>query len=258
MISGSGKSVGRGLRTSHRQQPALHWPVAGTTGRQTFARLTVLFAVAIWSQHAPPAKAIITADNSGTHTTTPGQGFTRQGSVPLNIDGVVQITTDTQTQSGENIEFLGTGGLIADRYILTAAHVLTIVDPQANVVSQQIDMFGANNKVRFSLPDGDHFVPIAGVSLHPDYYHPFLGYDIAVIELVEDAPGTVPRYPIYTGSNEFGLSVFVKVGYGAAGWGGNITRDADHQKRAGFNAYEANETYWANAFLIMLITPWGM
>jgi hypothetical protein len=213
--------------------------------------LIAVVAAGSWLSLAARTQAIITADGYGTHETTPGQPFTRQGSAPLNTDGVVQIFVDTQTFGGENIEYTGSGALISDRHVLTAAHLLTIVNAPNLVVQQQIDLFGTGSEVRFDLAGagGDQFVPIAGVSLHPDYFHPFIGYDIAVIELAQDAPASVPRYPIYTGDDEFELSFFVKSGYGQAGWGGDPQqRSVDNRKRAGFNAYEASELFWAESF----------
>jgi hypothetical protein len=143
--------------------------------------------------------------------------------------------------------------LIAHRYVLTAAHVLAVANPHTNILERQIDIFAANNRVHFSLPGGDQLVPIAGVSLHPDYSHrhPFvgldLGSDIAVIELAADAPTAAPRYPIYTGSGDL-PSPFFKIGYGLAGWGNNTVRAPDHLKRAGLNHYEVDETYWIEAY----------
>jgi V8-like Glu-specific endopeptidase len=93
--------------------------------------------------------------------------------LPLDYDGVVQILTDTRSASG-TIDFRGTGALISDRHVLTAAHVLGVTDPVSVVVLQQIDVFASNNRVRFHVPGGDQYIPIAGVSLHSDYRHSFL------------------------------------------------------------------------------------
>jgi secreted trypsin-like serine protease len=214
-----------------------------------FTRMAKCMAAGAWLLTCQPAEAIITADSAGTHTTTPGQPFSRQNSPPLNVDGVVQIVVETtRPATGETFEYRGTGALIADRYVLTAAHVLAQFDPHVGAISQQANIFAADNRVRFNLAGGEQFVPIAGVSIHSGYFHPFFsGNDIAVIELADDAPAAAPRYPLYNRSDEFAIPM-VKVGYGESGWGNSTARSMDGNKRAGFNTYDANETYWAAAY----------
>ena len=133
-------------------------------------------------------------------------------------DGVVQIGDGNVTGSG----VLLSGG----RYILTAAHV---------VEGMTVSDIG----VAFDLTSGRQTLSASAVHIHPDWSNNW-GYDIAIVELSEDAP--VSGYEIYRGSGEID-SVFSLVGYGSKGTGTTGEADVDPDlgqiKRTGQNTYEA-------------------
>lgn len=138
-------------------------------------------------------------------------------------DGVVQIGDNNTT---------GTGALLSTgRHILTAAHVVE-------------DMAVSDIAVAFDLTSGRQTLSASQVHIHSSWNNNW-GYDIAIIELAEDAPTT--GYEIYRGSTEID-STFSLVGYGGKGTGetGESAVDPDLGliKRTGNNTYEAmNENF---------------
>lgn len=134
------------------------------------------------------------------------------------FDGVVQI--------GDG-NFTGTGALLSTgRHIITAAHVLE-------------GMALSDIQVAFDLTSGRQNISASQVHIHPSWNNDW-GYDIAIIELSEDAP--VSGYEIYRGSSEID-SNFTLVGYGGKGTGLTGEVDPDPNigliKRTGDNTYEA-------------------
>ncbi|MBB1488747.1 trypsin-like serine protease [Oceanospirillum sediminis] len=133
-------------------------------------------------------------------------------------DGVVQI---------EDGYYTGTGALLSTgRHILTAAHVVD-------------DMKLSDIAISFDLTSGRQTLSASQVHIHSNWNEDW-GYDIAIIELAEDAPTT--GYEIYRGNSEID-SDFRLVGYGIKGTGNTGVWDYDPElgliKRTGMNTYEA-------------------
>lgn len=171
------------------------------------------------------ARAIVTSDGVGTHVVTPG--------VPafgVNLDGVVFIGSEAFPGLGG-----GTGALISDTHILTAAH--NIVSTQRPALNPFV------TSVRFDLPGGPVWIPVKGYAVHPDYdpINSGLNSDVAVLELASPAPAGVPRYELYTANDEIGKA-FVVAGYGRTGSGETGATFFDGNKRAGRNRFEMTGT----------------
>jgi hypothetical protein len=182
-----------------------------------FASVFLIFG----PQHA---NAIVTSDGLFTHEVTPG--------VPafgLNLAGVASLEL-----GGASI---GTGALVSDRHILTAAHVVDLdfdgfVDHPATI-----------RRAKFYLPGG----PVV-IDLEPALFHlpiewatiPQRDADIAIITLVADAPAGLPRYSLYGRADEIGRAAVI-VGAGATGSGplGGFDFLNDDTLRAGLNRLEA-------------------
>lgn len=183
--------------------------ISGKTARAICAGLAILAAT--WPGTAP---ALVTSDGVGTHVVAPG--------VPafgVNLDGVVGI-------GNEAFGFLfGTGALISDTHVLTAAHV--------------VELGPFLFSVRFDLPDGPVWIPVKGYAIHPGY-DPAISddHDVAVLELASPAPAGVPRYELHTGSDEVGKAA-VLTGYGRSGSGATGDTLNSDSKRAGLNRFEA-------------------
>jgi len=196
------QSVGRGLGKSG--------PLSRPAGR---IRLTI--AAALLIAGLPAARAIVTSDGVGTHVVEPG--------VPafgVDLDGVVLVGLEAFPGAVN-----GTGALISDTHVLTAAHVI-----------EQGTFFFS---VRFDLADGPVWIPVKGYAIHPDYDPVTLGFDIGVLELASPAPAGVPRYELHTTHDEIGKS-FVIAGYGRTGSGETGATHLDGKKRAGLNRFEAS------------------
>lgn len=139
----------------------------------------------------------------------------------INLDGVGAI-------SNLNSSVITAAGtlLAKGRHILTAGHLL----------ERQIP---SNIKITFNLPTGDVTMYAKKFYLHPNYQPaPNIQNDIAIIELTETAPSTIPRYDIYRLKDEIGKR-HLKVGYGYTGTGNTgATILNDRRKRVGYNVYE--------------------
>jgi len=147
----------------------------------------------------------------------------------VNLDGVVKIGIEAFPGIG------GSGALISDTHVLTAAHIIV-----------STDKFGLNpflTSVRFDLPGGPVWIPVKGYAVHPDYDPVNSGFnsDVAVLELASPAPAGVPRYELYTTNDEIGKA-FVVAGYGATGSGETGFTFSDGNKRAGRNRFEMTGT----------------
>ena len=171
-----------------------------------------------------PVAAIVTSDVAGSHAVAPGSI-----TFGVNADGVVGLANaDSLT--------LVSGSLIADRYILTAAH---IVDANFDGV---VDAVPPVTKARFDLSTGPVFVDLLfqEAIIAPAWAADRTsGVDLAVIPLAADAPLSVPRYQLNALTNEVGRQGVI-VGYGSSGWGAEGIDAFDiGTKRAGLNRVEA-------------------
>ncbi|KAF0161677.1 MAG: hypothetical protein FD157_4118 [Rhodocyclaceae bacterium] len=125
------------------------------------------------------------------------------------------------------------GVLISPRYVLTAAHVVAGVVPEA---------------IRFNLNWGSDLtqtLAVQKVVRHPDYVgfgRPDLRYDLAILELATEAPSGVPHYDLMRTPIEAGTTITL-VGYGASGdgrYGPTIAASAG-VKRVGRNVADRIE-----------------
>ncbi len=145
------------------------------------------------------------------------------------FDGVVGLGTE------QNIHCTGSL-LYTSRHILTVAHCFNQADGTANLTPNPDEY-----TVFFDLSSGRMAVGIENIFIHPNWTADFdNNYDIAIIELLENAPSEADRYQVYTEFDEVG-QVFEKVGYGLSGTGleGENTEDSFSIKRKGKNQYDA-------------------
>jgi hypothetical protein len=128
-----------------------------------------------------------------------------------------------------------TGALITDRHVLTAAHVLD--QDGDGELDLALSLFP--HEVVFELADGLIAIEYELETIRwPDTWPTSRG-DLAVVTLTEDAPASVPRYPLYGAQDEVGQPIVV-AGYGAPGHGSTGQgEEARPTKRAGLNRYEA-------------------
>jgi len=117
------------------------------------------------------------------------------------------------------------GVVIAGRFVLTAAHVVS----------------GAPvNTLQFVLNLGatQWTSPVESVVVHPSYSFPY--DDLAVLKLANPVPPSVPIYRMYSGAQTAGLTL-VLIGYGASGNGdvGANVGASSSVKRVGENVLDA-------------------
>ncbi len=144
------------------------------------------------------------------------------------FDGIVGIGTAELINCTGSLLYTG-------RHILTVAHCFNQENGRANLNPNP-----NNYTVYFDLVSGQVAVPVQQVFVHHSWTADFdNNYDIAILELAENAPAESDRYPIYTGSDEVG-QVFEKVGYGVGGTGltGENSNDSSSIKRKGKNRYD--------------------
>lgn len=112
--------------------------------------------------------------------------------------------------------FLCTATPVADRFLISAGHCVDANDNGTNA-------FGTNIRITFNV-SGDNSTVIfpsgvAAVYVHPDFTgfnNPNINDDIIIIELVNDLPPDITRYPVYRGSLSTGAELEM-VGYGTTG-----------------------------------------
>ncbi|MGB3536376.1 MAG: trypsin-like serine protease [Microcoleaceae cyanobacterium] len=144
------------------------------------------------------------------------------------FDGVVGIATADLINCTGSLLYTG-------RHILTVAHCFNQENGVANLNPNP-----NNYTIFFDVVSGRVAIPVKQVFVHPNWTADFdSNYDIAIVELAENAPMTADRYSIYTGQSEVG-QVFEKVGYGVGGTGelGENESNFDSIKRQGKNRYD--------------------
>ncbi len=147
-----------------------------------------------------------------------GDPFGTPGDSPANR---VNPNSPVSAYAGTAHIFIGGGFIctatpIADRYLISANHCVDADDDGDND-------FGTNIRVTFNVSGNNSTVifpaGVAAVHTHPNYTgfnNPNVNDDIIVIELVNDLPEDIPRYPLYRGSLNANAILHL-VGYGTTG-----------------------------------------
>jgi hypothetical protein len=198
----------------------------------------LIIAVSLLLVFVQDARAIVTSDVAGSHVVAPGTV-----TFDVNLDGValMGIALSPSPQTFDDILPFSSGALITSRHVMTAAHVLDgDEDGQVDFLIASFPFLAG-----FELADRTVLLQVRTATVHFATGWPGSGEfplnDIAVLELVEDAPAGIPRYPLYGLDNEVGQPI-VLAGYGATGHGSTGIDEAASAvvaKRAGLNRIEA-------------------
>jgi len=124
---------------------------------------------------------------------------------------------DIGTASGN---YIGSGTLIAQDWVLTAAHVV-------------------EDATSISFSVGGQILEGSNWTAHPKWTGDLLnGYDIGLIQLSSTVDSAISPMSRYTGTDELGATI-TSVGYGKTGTGLTGATTFDGQKRAGQNVLDA-------------------
>ena len=131
--------------------------------RGTVGNVVLVWCCVVALAAPPNVAAIVTSDGVGTHVVTPGTP-----AFGVNLDGVVKLGGLPPFATGdEPLSNLGTGALISDTHVLTAAHVA--------------DKGPFLYIVQFDLADGPVRIPVTGYAIHPNYVDGGSNDDIAIL-----------------------------------------------------------------------------
>jgi hypothetical protein len=133
--------------------------------------------------------------------------------------GVVAVRTGGNVYSGV---------LLSDRYVLTAAHIAAGAASKPDELKVVINLAGTPNVIAASRID-----------VFPGYDFPY--NDLALIQLVTDAPADARRYPVQDAVIRPGASIITLVGYGSSGQGntGPSIGSNESIRRVGENVVDA-------------------
>ncbi|MCB9838606.1 MAG: trypsin-like serine protease [Phycisphaeraceae bacterium] len=150
---------------------------------------------------------IVAGDPNGVPTDSPTQRID-----PNNLASIYAGTAHLFIGNA----FLCTATPVADRFLISAGHC---VDSNDNGTND----FGTNIRITFNASGNNSTVVfpsgVAAVYTHPNYTgfnNPNVNDDIIIIELVNDLPAEIPRYPVYRGTLS-SSSIIELCGYGTTG-----------------------------------------
>jgi secreted trypsin-like serine protease len=195
-------------------------------------RAIVLIIVTTFAALTTPVADAIVLSDKNDRVVTPGQP-----AYGVNLDGValLGLAFNPSPQSTADIAGHCSGALISSHHFLTAAHCLDEDgNGQTDAIITDFPLFAA-----FELNDLNVFLQLNTTAVHYPAEWPLRG-DLAIIELLTDAPHEIPRYPLYGLTDEVGRQIVI-AGYGNTGYGATGVDEAASaapKKRAGLNRYE--------------------